>query len=150
MNLGRVWKEMTQCHPSEVVTLLTLADANEFEDALFAMPRPPGIQEDAPVGYLKDLPIVGEHFAPEDLLPKSVLLRKKEHTVDAARQFAKAFANSGHLSVLGRGEGGTARLRNIYLDGRALMQNDAVQTFIDRTLSQKTAASVQAVVHQND
>ncbi|MBU7440265.1 hypothetical protein [Paraburkholderia fungorum] len=150
MNLGRVWTETTQCHPSEVVTLLTLEGANEFEDALYAMPRPPGIRENAPAGYLKDLPIVGEHFAPEDLLPKSVLLRKKEHNVDAARQFAKEFATSGHLSALGRGEGGTARLRNIYLDGRGLMENDAFQAFIDRTISQKTAASVHVVVHQND
>lgn len=150
MSLGRIWTEKTQCHPCEVVTLLTLVGAQQYEDALYALPRPPGIKQDAPVGHLKDLPIVGEHFAPEDLLPKSVLLRKKEHTVEAVTKFAKAFAGSERLSVQARGDVVTARIRPIHLDGRALMENGAFHEFLDKTLSQNTAASVQAVVHQND
>ncbi|MDN7800042.1 hypothetical protein [Burkholderia vietnamiensis] len=75
MNLERDWKQKVKCDATEVVTLLTLVSAKDAEDALFALPAPESRDSRPHHKHLKDLPIVGERFAPEDLLPKSVLLK---------------------------------------------------------------------------
>lgn len=152
MNLEQAWKKKTNCHPAEVVTLLTLDCAFHHEDALYALPTPERIDdgETERHGRLKDLPILGEHFAPADLLPKSVLLRKVQHRVEAVELFCKSFATNGHLAVQARGSVATAKVRPIYLDGGGLLTDGAFKEFIDKVLCQKTPASVNSIVYQND
>lgn len=152
MNLEQEWKKRTRCHPDEVVTLLTLDCAGRHEDALYALETPEGIEDGQPqrYGQLKDLSIVGERFAPEDLLPKSVLLKKDKHRVESVAQFCKAFARSGRLAVQARGSVPTAKVRPIYLDGWGLLENDEFLAFTDKVLCQKTPVSVSTIVYQSD
>ncbi|RKE34762.1 hypothetical protein B0G76_0786 [Paraburkholderia sp. BL23I1N1] len=150
MNLERDWKQKVKCDATEVVTLLTLLDAKDAQDALFALPAPAGLDDKPHHRHLKDLPIVGERFAPEDLLPKSVLLRKKEHRLPEVSDFCKAFGLNGALAVQARGPIPTAKVRPIYLDGRKLLDDLGFKHFADKLVSQQTPASVSAIVYQND
>lgn len=152
MNLEQEWKKRTRCHPDEVVTLLTLDCAKHHEDALCALETPDDIGNGRQYRYgeLKDLSIVGERFAPEDLLPKSVLLKKDKHRVESVARFCEAFAKSGRLAVQARGSVPTAKVRPIYLDGWGLLENDKFVAFVDKILCQKTPASVSTIVYQSD
>ncbi|EKS9796301.1 MULTISPECIES: hypothetical protein [Burkholderia] len=152
MNLEQEWKKRTRCHPDEVVTLLTLDCARHHGDALYALETPDGIEDDQQqrYGQLKDLSIVGERFAPEDLLPKSVLLKKAKHRVEAVARFCEAFAKTGRLAVQSRGSVPTAKVRPVYLDGCALLENGEFAKFTDNVLCQKTPASVKTIVYQSD
>ncbi|WP_186156652.1 hypothetical protein [Burkholderia gladioli] len=152
MNLEQEWKKRTRCHPDEVVTLLTLDCAKHHEDALCALETPDDIGNGRQhrYGELKDLSIVGERFAPEDLLPKSVLLKKDKHRVESVARFCEAFAKSGRLAVQARGSVPTAKVRPIYLDGWGLLENDEFVAFVDKILCQKTPASVSTIVYQSD
>jgi hypothetical protein len=150
MNLERDWKKKVKCHPTEVVTLLTLRDAADCENALYALPVPDGLDNNRHHKHLKDLPIVGERFAPEELLPKPVLLRKKEHRLEAVSDFCKSFGLNGALTVQARGPIPTSKVRPLYLDGRALMRDNEFVKFVEKVLCQQTAASVSTIVYQND
>ncbi|UEP44563.1 hypothetical protein [Burkholderia sp. B21-005] len=150
MNLERDWKQKVKCDATEVVTLLTLLDAKDAKDALFALPAPAGLDDKPHHKHLKDLPIVGERFAPEDLLPKSVLLRKKQHRLQEVSDFCKAFGLNGALAVQARGPIPTAKVRPIYLDGRKLLGDLGFRSFADKLVSQQTPASVSAIVYQAD
>ncbi|MFP3549130.1 hypothetical protein SB861_00280 [Paraburkholderia sp. SIMBA_049] len=150
MNLERDWKQKVKCDATEVVTLLTLLDAKDAQDALFALPAPAGLSDKPHHKHLKDLPIVGERFAPEDLLPKSVLLRKLQHRLPEVSDFCKAFGLNGALAVQARGPIPTAKVRPIYLDGRKLLGDLGFKHFADKLVSQQTPASVSAIVYQDD
>jgi hypothetical protein len=148
LNLEREWRERTRCHQEEVVTLLTLDTAKGRENALYALARPESASNERTGQHLKDLPIVGEHFAPADLMPKSVLLRK-EHKDENAEAFCREFVAAGGLTVLGRGDS-NGRTRTICLDGRKLLDTQNFDEWLNRTLRQRTPASVHAIIHQND
>jgi hypothetical protein len=150
MNLERDWKQKVKCDATEVVTLLTLLDARDAQDALYALPTPAALDDKPHHKHLKDLPIVGERFAPEDLLPKSVLLRKKQHRLQEVSDFCKAYGLNGALAVQARGPIPTAKVRPIYLDGRKLMGDEGFRDFADKLVSQQTPASVRAIVYQDD
>ncbi|RQM47126.1 hypothetical protein EHZ19_15850 [Paraburkholderia bannensis] len=150
MNLERDWKAKVKCDATEVVTLLTLVNAKDAEAALFALPAPESRDGNPHHKHLKDLPIVGERFAPEELLPKSVLLRKKQHRLQDVSDFCKAYGLNGALAVRARGPISTAKVRPIYFDGRKLMGNRGFRDFADKVVSQQTPASVSAIVYQDD
>lgn len=150
MNLERDWKQKVKCDATEVVTLLTLTDAKDAKDALYALPALDGLDDRPHHKHLKDLPIVGERFAPEELLPKSVMLRKKEHRLQHVSDFCKAFGRNGALAVQARGPIPTSKVRPIYLDGRKLMGNEDFRMFAEKVISQKTSASVSAIIYQKD
>ncbi|MFV8594370.1 hypothetical protein [Ralstonia pseudosolanacearum] len=149
MNLERDWRAQTSCFPSEVVTLLTLDSATNATKALHALDGEWPSKEGSPASsVLKDLPIVGERFLPEELLPKKVVLRKKEHDLKQANLIAKHL-RLGCFSVRTRVHS-AAKQRSIYFDGRRLLEVNEFSSFLDKILRQKVAASVQAVVHQDD
>ncbi|OLL28142.1 hypothetical protein BTH42_29685 [Burkholderia sp. SRS-W-2-2016] len=148
LNLEREWRQRTRCHQEEVVTLLTLEDAKGRENALFALPRPNDSNVEQATRHLRDLPIVGEHFAPADLLPKSVLLRWN-HMERNAEEFCCKFVRTNGLGVLGRGTA-HAKVRPIYLDGTKVALSPGFDAWLYRSLRQRTPASVHAIIHQND
>lgn len=148
LNLQRDWQTRTQCHQAEVVTLLTLQGAQGAENALFALPQPNGEQDSATAEHLRDLPIVGERFAPAEMQPKKVLLRGS-HKPGDAEEFCKAFSKTGRISLQGMG-GGSDTVRPIYLDGTNLTATDGFDKYLGETLHQHTPASVAAIIHQND
>ncbi|ANC46001.1 hypothetical protein [Pandoraea pnomenusa] len=150
MNLERDWKQKVKCDATEVVTLLTLTDAKDAKDALYALPVPDGLDDRQHHKHLKDLPIVGERFAPEELLPKSVMLRKKEHRLQHLSSFCEAFGRNGALAIQARGPIPTSKVRPIHLDGRKLMGDPRFKKFADKVVSQQTAASVSAIIYQKD
>jgi len=148
LNLERDWRQRTRCHQEEVVTLLTLEDAKGRENALFALPRPQGSGVEQAAQHLRDLPIVGERFAPADLMPKSVLLRK-EHKEVNAEAFCCKFVGNGALGVLGRSTA-NGKIRPLYVDGTKLLGAPGFDVWLYRMLRQRTPASVHAIIHQND
>lgn len=148
LNLEREWRERTRCRQEEVVTPLTLDTAKGRENALYVRARPEGAGDDTVDQHLKDLPIVGEHFAPADLMPKSVLLRK-DHKDTSGEDFCQKFVGGNGLSVLGRGDN-NRKVRAVCLDGRKLLETQGFDEWLNRTLRQRTPASVHAIVHQND
>ncbi|SDC49475.1 hypothetical protein [Paraburkholderia lycopersici] len=148
LNLERDWQARTQCHRAEVVTLLTLQGTKGAENALFALPQPNGEEEGTTAEHLRDLPIVGERFAPAEMQPKKVLLRGNHKPTDA-ESFCKAFTATGRLSVQGM-SGGSDTVRPIYLDGTNLTATDGFDKYLGETLNQYTPASVAAIIHQHD
>lgn len=150
MNLERDWKRKVKCDPTEVVTLLTLDDATDCGDALHTLEIPEARTNTQPDKNLKDLPIVGERFAPEELLPKSVLLRKNEHRLTVVSDFCKSFGINGAIAVQARGPLPTSKVRPIYLDGGALLRNTDFLSFTEKVICQQTSASVSAIVYQSD
>ncbi|WP_438876556.1 hypothetical protein, partial [Bacillus cereus group sp. BC87] len=98
--------------------------------------------------HLRDLPIVGERFAPADLMPKSVLLRK-EHKEVNAEAFCCKFVGNGALGVLGRSTA-NGKIRPLYVDGTKLLGAPGFDVWLYRMLRQRTPASVHAIIHQND
>lgn len=150
MNLERDWKQKVKCNGTEVVTLLTLENAADAKDALYALPVPDGLADTQHHKHLKDLPIVGERFSPEELLPKSVTLRTKEHRLQEASNFCKAFGNNGSLAIQAQGPIPTSKVRPIYLDGRKLIGTPNFDKHLGKVISQQTAASVHAIIYQDD
>ncbi|CAB3863689.1 hypothetical protein LMG26689_02625 [Achromobacter animicus] len=150
MNLERDWKQKVKCDATEVVTLLTLSSAKDAEDALYALSAPHDLGDGHHHKHLKDLPIVGERFAPEELLPKSVILRKTQHRVQEVSSFCQAFGTNGAIAIQARGATPSSKVRPIHLDGRKLLSNPSFKTFADKVVSQQTPASVSAIIYQND
>ncbi|KWH42560.1 hypothetical protein WT62_18575 [Burkholderia stagnalis] len=148
LNLERDWQRRTRCHCDEVVTLLTLDDAQGFENALFALRSPEIDGGPQAAKHLRDLPIVGERFAPADLMPKKVLLRKS-HKEKQAEDFCRKFVTTGRLGIQGRGIG-SGKVRPLYLSAADFKNTPKFDDFLNRALQQQTVASVSAVVHQDD
>ncbi|WP_211442734.1 hypothetical protein [Collimonas humicola] len=152
MKLERIWKEKTHCHPAEVVTFLTLHGVTDAENALFTLPPPLSdkSKHKETAGVLKDLRMAGERFVPEEMQPKKILLKSKVHAVSSAAQFSEIFTGSNKVLVSSRGEIPTAKIRPIFVDGSALVNDKKFSIFLRKIIEQKTALSVQAIVHQDD
>ncbi|OCS43686.1 hypothetical protein [Ralstonia pickettii] len=149
MNLEREWRDRTSCYPSEVVTLLTLCSAKNSKSALHALNDERLSEGDSPTSsVLKDLPIVGERFLPEELLPKKVILRQREHELKESDLIANHL-RLGCFSVRTR-VNPAAKPRSIYFNGTKLLQVAEFSIFLDKILRQKVAASIQAIIHQDD
>ncbi|MDN7800041.1 hypothetical protein [Burkholderia vietnamiensis] len=73
-----------------------------------------------------------------------------QHRLPKVSDFCIAFGLNGALAVQARGPIPTAKVRPIYLDGRALMGNLGFRDFADKLVSQQTPASVSAIVYQDD
>lgn len=152
MRLEQAWKEKTHCDPTEVVTLLTLASAKNYSDALYAIPNQTENKTKATEteGVLKDLRITGERFVPEEIAPKKVLLRGPAHSIQTAEEFSNYFRGAEKLHLQARGDFAVAKVRPIYLRGASLMESLEFKKFLSRVLEQKTPASVQAIIYQDD
>lgn len=149
MSLEKEWQKQTSCFPTEVVTLLTLNTAEDSKKALYALNNTSILENETGMSsVLKDLPIVGERFLPEDLLPKKVVLRKEAHKLPEADLIATCF-RSRYFSVRARAHA-NARTRPIHFDATKLLETEKFSAFIDRILRQKVAASVQAIIYQDD
>ncbi|MEW6020986.1 MAG: hypothetical protein AB1807_02485 [Pseudomonadota bacterium] len=148
MRLERLWLEKSRFHPSEVVTLLTMDTAVGAEKAIYAL------KVDSPKyrssDSLRDIRIMGERFAPEELKPKKVLLRKDAHFVKDAEGFAKKFTGDTTLAIQGRGDLATAKTRPFYVNGMLLKENSSFKSYTQKVLEQRVPASVKAVVYQDD
>lgn len=151
MNLGRLWKIKTGCHSAEVLTLLTLRGAVGWEEALYAKSAEgQGPASEVNSHVLKDLPIVGERFVPEQLLPKKVLLRRIEHQVQIAANFSEKISGFSCVSIQARSGGPNGRTRPIFIKGNSLLENCEFKKFLQRVLLQKVVASTRAIIHQDD
>lgn len=148
MRLERLWIEKSRCHSSEIVTLLTAKNAVGRENALHALSLTS--YEKETTNELRDIRIAGERFAPEELKPKKVLLRKDIHYVKSAERFAKLFTGDTILSIQGRGDVATSKIRPLFVNGLLLSQTKQFQSFLTKVLEQKVPASIRAIVYQND
>jgi hypothetical protein len=93
---------------------------------------------------------MGERFAPEELKPKRVLLRKDAHFVKDAEGFAKKFTGDTTLAIQGRGDLATAKTRPFYVNGMLLKENSSFKAYMQKVLEQRVPASVKAIVYQDD
>ncbi len=152
MRLEQRWKEKTHCLPTEVVTLLTLDTAERSADALYCLPNPfkKNSSANRTDSILKDLRITGERFLPEELVPKKVLLRGIVHSVKQAIEFACHFTGKNKLSIQARGEKATSKVRPIHLHDAALLESTSFKSYLLKILKQRTPASIQAIVYQED
>ncbi len=149
MRLQKLWLEKTCCHPAEVVTLLTMSSAENASDALFAIPN--GCADIGLTDGLRDIRMSGERFAPEEVLPKKILLRRKIHFVNEdANHCSELFTGGAALTVQGRGPIPTSKVRPIFIDGAALAAHERFKVFLLRVLEQNVPASTKAIVHQED
>lgn len=148
MRLEQKWRNKTMCLPCEVVTLLTLNSANSFEDALFALNSEN--TPDKEMAGLKDLRIAGERFMPEEIKPKKILLRQKEHNVPSASAFSKFYSGKGCLRIQARGQSSTGKVRSVYLEPMHVLGNSEFKKYISKLLIQKVSISLQAIVYQDD
>ena len=150
MRLEGKWREKSHCHPAEVVTLLTFDSAENFKDALFALTDEKGPKDFNSSRELRDIRIAGERFAPEDLKPKKILLRKEAHKSESANTFSELFSKDGFLSVQRKVSANSKKVRPIYISDGVLPQLKEYQAFLDKALMQRVPASLSAIVHQDD
>lgn len=148
MRLERVWREKSQCHPSEVLTLVTFSSATDAIRALFSLPAPR--QNLPPLEGLRDIRMAGERFAPEDLKPRKVLLRKEKHAVPAASDFSKLHAGGSRLVIQGKLPVPGAKLRPVFIVGEDLAQASEFRFFLEKVLRQKVPVTVSAIIFQDD
>jgi hypothetical protein len=149
MRLQKLWLEKSRCHPAEVVTLLTMSNAQNAADALFAIDN--GSQGPSMAAGLRDIRMTGERFAPEELLPKKILLRREIHFVNVeANHCSELFTGGTALTVQGRGPIATSKVRPIFINGEALAQHEVFKHFLMKILEQNVPASTKAIVHQDD
>jgi hypothetical protein len=147
MRLESLWRERSQCHASEVVTLLTFDDAPNSQHAIFSLKNVSNTDE---TQGLRDIRIAGERFAPEDLKPRKVLLRKDTHKSVDAERFAKAFTGTAQLVVQGCLPVSNAKVRPIFVDGNQLANNALFIVFLTKILQQKIPASIKAIICEDD
>ncbi|WP_148664563.1 hypothetical protein [Herbaspirillum robiniae] len=150
MRLEGKWREMSRCHPAEVVTLLTFDSATNFKDALFALKDEKAPNTSVSSHELRDIRIAGERFAPEDLRPKKILLRKEAHKSESANTFSKLFSADGFLSVQRKATANSKKVRPIYLSDSALPQLKEFKSFLLKAVMQRVPASLSAIVYQDD
>lgn len=149
MRLQQRWLEKSRCHPSEVVTLLTMSNAENSSDALFAIASELSATT-LPDG-LRDIRMAGERFAPEELLPKKILLRRKIHFINEdADNCSELFTGGVALTVQGRGPIPTSKVRPLFMNGAALGEHPKFKEFLVKHLEQSVPASTKAIVHQDD
>lgn len=148
MRLERVWREKSQCHPTEVLTLVTFANAVDAGRALFALPSPARVE--TAIEGLRDIRMAGERFAPEDLKPRKVLLRKEKHEVPTASEFSKFHAGGSRLVIQGKLPLAGAKVRPIFVVGEQLAQAPEFLNFLNKVLRQKVPVTVGAIIYQDD
>lgn len=148
MRLERLWREKSQCHPTEVLTLVTFAGAVDAGQALFAVPAPEHV--DPAIDGLRDIRMAGERFSPEDLKPRKVLLRKEKHEVHTASEFSKFHAGGSRLVMQGRLPVAAAKVRPIFLVGEQLAQAADFSAFLNKILRQNIPVTIGAIIYQDD
>jgi len=148
MRLERLWREKSRCHPSEVLTLLTLDSAENHENALFSLKDERETSDTST--ELRDIRIAGERFAPEDLKPKKILLKKEIHKSKPANIFSDHFTKNGFLAVQGKSSMNSTKVRPLYLYGEALSQVPEYDKFLCKAMKQRVPASLSAIVYQDD
>lgn len=149
MSMQRDWKQLTHCFPSEVFTLITLKNAKDSEEAIYAFDKDELLNNHDDLSGLRDMRIVGESFIPEDVPLKSVLFTVKAHRDDKLFRVGKKYSESKFFSLM-KAERPTDKVRPIFVEGLRLLEYDEFQKFLEKELMQKVPLSVQAVVCQDD
>lgn len=149
MSMQRDWLELTQCGPKEVVTLVTLTGEVDADSALFRLPQRHSDLQSTKDGPFKDLRIVGENFSPEEIAPKEVLLKVKQHKLTRWGETAPIYSEAKLFTVLRRDEC-SGNVRPIHLNGELLVKQDCMKEFAGCVVNQKLPVSVKKVIYQND
>lgn len=150
MNMQRRWKEVTNCFPSEVITLLTLASAQDSGDAVYAFNRDGLIASGAQPSGLRDLRILGERFNPEDTPLKKVLLTVRAHKNQHWAQQGPKYSSAGIFSVMNKGPRPGDKVRPLFVDGMRLMDHEPFKIFLEKEIAQRVPLTIQAIIHQDD
>ncbi|MFC7298082.1 hypothetical protein [Herminiimonas aquatilis] len=148
LRLERLWKERSYCHQTETLTLLTFDSATDSKGALFSLKDD---RSSTRVNEgLRDIRIAGERFAPEDLKPKKILLKKIAHASKNASLLANHCADRRFLAMQGKNAGSHSKVRPLFIYGDGLVNLPAFSNYLRRIICQKVPASVGAIVHQDD
>lgn len=149
MNMHRKWLEVTRCHSSEVITLLTLKSANDSSLAMHAFDTADCVVSKSKPSGLRDLRIVGERFSPEDTPLKQVLLTVQAHKNERWYLRGPEYSREGLFHSM-KSASPSSKVRPIFVDGLRLLDHSYFKDFVANELTQKVPVSVRAVIYQDD
>ena len=149
MNMQRKWLEVTRCHPSEVITLLTLKSAKDSSLAMHAFDTAGSAVSNSKPSGLRDLRIVGERFSPEDTPLKQVLLTVLAHKNERWSLRGPEYSREKLFHSM-KSVNPSTKVRPIFVDGLRLLEHPYFKDFVAKELKQKVPISVRAVIYQDD
>ncbi|ADE12083.1 hypothetical protein [Sideroxydans lithotrophicus] len=149
MSMQRDWQQLTRCFPSEIFTLITLKDAKDSEQAIYAFDKSDSLNNHDKLSGLRDLRIVGESFIPEDVPLKSVLFTVRAHRDESWFEVGQKYSESSFFSLMKAAQP-KDKVRPIFVDGQRLFEYKKFQEFLEKDVMQKVPLSVQAVICQDD
>jgi hypothetical protein len=149
MSMHEQWITQKGVGRDEVVTLLTFESAGKrAAGALLALESP---QEKAAPGSAQfSIRIKGETFLPEQEPAKKVLLSDQVHRSDSEVAHFREFAGRGVFDIHRRPGGASSKVRALFVDGEALIQEHAFQVWLETQLLQSIKAATQVIVWQPD
>ena len=147
MDMERKWLQDSGCLQAEVVTLLTLKDAKQPEQALYSLPVTSQELEKEAHEDLRDIRILGETFSPEEIEPKQVLLTLKHHkVVDWSKEAPCLSAKKAILAFQETMR--SVNARPIFIDGKEILEysyND-----IEKYVLENVPVSTECIIFQKD
>lgn len=149
MSMQRDWQQLTRCFPSEIFTLITLKDAKDSEQAIYAFNKSDLLSSPNELSGLRDLRIVGESFIPEEVPLKSVLFTVRAHRDDSWFEEGQKYSESSFFSLMKAAQP-RDKVRPIFVEGQRLFEFKKFHDFLEKELMQKVPLSVQAVIYQDD
>jgi len=150
MDLHRRWRDKTKCHREEVITLVTFGEADGADLVLCQVPRPDGeTDHEVESTSLRDLRIVGESFAADQIPPRTVLLTVPDHGLKGWPATAPKYSNAQVFSCC-KASPGSGKSRALFVDAERLLAMKETLTFIDREIRGKTPISTRLIIYQED
>ena len=149
MGLHKKWMTKKEVANSEVVTILTLASAQQLKNsALLAIDVVEA--ESNPDSAQLSIRIKGETFLPEQEPSKKVLLTDVHHRCDEDTETFCSFAGKGVFDIYRRPARSGSKPRALFVDGAELLKQPSFITWLHEQLAQSVKAATRAIVFQDD
>ena len=147
MNMEREWLKKSSCLQSEVITLLTLDDAEQSDHALHSLPITSQELETEAHGGLRDIRILGEMFSPEEIEPKKVMLNLTSHRLAGWSKKAPLLSAKNALLAF-RSAQQSGNTRPIFVDGAKILEYSRED--IKKYVLESVPVSTKCVIYQKD
>jgi hypothetical protein len=149
MALHREWVAEKHVSLDEVATLLTFTTAGKLaSEALLALVPPKSVAAPGPAQLA--IRIKGETFLPEQETAKKVLLSDQHHRSDDDVALFRQLAGTGVFDIYRRPARAASKVRALFIDGEALLQQQGFLEWLERQLLQSVKAATGLIVFQDD
>jgi len=148
MSMHNRWISEKRVPPEDVVTLLTLSDANNPGRALVSIPSPL-VAEKATEPH-RSILIAGESFYPAQESTKKVLLTALDHGKASSIATINKLATAGVFDSFRATKARPNKPRAIYVDGEKLIETTLFSLWIKPTLVHKLRANTKHIIYQDD